>query len=42
VVGPGAGSKEAKALELGVPIVPAERFQELLDGGLAAVVPGAE
>ncbi len=35
VVGPGAGSKEAKAIELGVPIVPAERFGELLERGLA-------
>ncbi|MBO9578194.1 MAG: NAD-dependent DNA ligase LigA [Microbacteriaceae bacterium] len=42
VVGPGAGSKEAKALELGIPIVPAERFQELLDGGLSAIVPQVE
>ena len=35
VVGPGAGSKETKALELGVPIVPAERFDAFLRRGLA-------
>jgi len=35
VVGPGAGSKEQKAIDLGVPIVPAERFDELLERGLA-------
>jgi len=34
VVGPGAGSKETKAIELGVPIVPAERFGEFLQRGL--------
>jgi len=34
VVGPGAGSKETKAIALGVPIVPAERFAELLERGL--------
>jgi len=37
VVGPGAGSKEAKALQLGVPILPAERFAELLERGLAVL-----
>jgi len=35
VVGPGAGSKETKALELGVPIVPAERFTAFIERGLA-------
>jgi len=35
VVGPGAGSKEAKAIELGIPIVPAERFAEFLERGTA-------
>ena len=38
VVGPGAGSKVAKAQELGIPIVGAERFQELLDKGVDAVL----
>jgi len=37
VVGPGAGSKEAKAIELGVPIVPAERFGEFLERGLGVL-----
>ncbi len=35
VAGPGAGSKETKARELGVPIIDETRFQTLLDGGLA-------
>jgi len=37
VVGPGSGSKAAKAEQLGVPVLPQERFQELLDQGLAAL-----
>ncbi|GAB2618181.1 NAD-dependent DNA ligase LigA [Pseudactinotalea suaedae] len=37
VVGPGAGSKEAKARELGLTILDEEGFQALLDGGPAAV-----
>lgn len=37
VVGEGAGSKEAKAQTLGIPIVPAEQFADLLVGGPAAV-----
>ncbi|WP_454301426.1 NAD-dependent DNA ligase LigA [Salana multivorans] len=36
VLGPGAGSKEAKARELGVPILDQERFPELLATGRAA------
>lgn len=38
VAGPGAGSKVAKAESLDVPIIPAESFQTLLDGGLQAVL----
>jgi len=34
VVGPGAGSKETRAIELGVPVVPAERFAAFLERGL--------
>lgn len=37
VVGPGAGSKEAKAIALGIPILPAERFGDLLERGLEAL-----
>ncbi|HWK19401.1 MAG TPA: NAD-dependent DNA ligase LigA [Microbacteriaceae bacterium] len=37
VVGPGAGSKETKAIELGVPVVPAERFAEFLERGLGVL-----
>jgi DNA ligase (NAD+) len=37
VVGPGAGAKEAKARELGLPILDEEAFERLLEGGPAAV-----
>ncbi|MBA3021361.1 NAD-dependent DNA ligase LigA [Propionicimonas sp.] len=37
VVGEGAGSKQSKALALGVPIIEADRFEEFLAGGPAAV-----
>ncbi len=37
VVGPGAGSKEAKARDLGLPILDEAGFVALLDGGPAAV-----
>jgi DNA ligase (NAD+) len=37
VVGPGAGSKEAKARELGRPILDEEGFEALLAGGPDAV-----
>lgn len=39
VVGPGAGSKATKAEELGVPVIPADQFQELLDKGVEGVMP---
>ncbi|WRS29252.1 NAD-dependent DNA ligase LigA [Actinomycetaceae bacterium MB13-C1-2] len=38
VAGPGAGSKTTKAESLGVPIVPAEMFQALLDDGVESVL----
>jgi DNA ligase (NAD+) len=38
VVGEGAGSKAEKAAELGVPIIPAERFEVLLTQGPAAAL----
>lgn len=38
VVGPGAGSKADKAEQLGVPTIPAGRFQELLDKGVEAIL----
>jgi DNA ligase (NAD+) len=41
VVGPGAGSKETKARELGLPILDEAGFQALLDGGPAAVAEAA-
>lgn len=37
VVGENAGSKEAKAREIGVPILDEERFRRLLEGGPAAL-----
>ncbi|MDR1634885.1 MAG: NAD-dependent DNA ligase LigA [Bifidobacteriaceae bacterium] len=37
VVGPGAGAKEAKARQLGLPIVDQEGFTRLLEGGPAAI-----
>ena len=37
VVGESGGSKAAKAEALGVPILPAERFAELLERGAAAL-----
>ncbi|MFM8239063.1 MAG: BRCT domain-containing protein, partial [Actinomycetota bacterium] len=38
VVGEGAGSKADKAAELGVPIIPAERFDVLLSQGPEAAL----
>lgn len=38
VVGEGAGSKAAKAEELGVPVLPAERFDVLLEQGMDAAL----
>ncbi len=38
VVGEGAGSKAAKAEELGVPVLPAERFAVLLEEGMDAAI----
>lgn len=38
VVGDGAGSKASKAAELGVPVLPAERFSVLLEQGLEAAI----
>lgn len=37
MAGPGAGSKQAKAEKLGVPVLDENHFDALLDGGLAAV-----
>lgn len=37
VAGPGAGSKVARAEQLGVPIINADQFDALLEGGLVAV-----
>ena len=39
VVGEGAGSKADRAVELGVPIIPAERFTVLLEQGPVAALP---
>jgi DNA ligase (NAD+) len=38
VVGEGAGSKAAKAEELGVPVLPAESFAVLLEQGMDAAL----
>ncbi|MDR0366468.1 MAG: NAD-dependent DNA ligase LigA, partial [Bifidobacteriaceae bacterium] len=37
VAGPGAGSKETKARDLGVPILTEAQFKQLLEGGPAAL-----
>jgi DNA ligase (NAD+) len=38
VVGEGAGSKAAKADELGVPVLPADQFGILLEQGMEAAI----
>ena len=42
VVGEGAGSKAAKAAELGVPVLPAEQFAVLLEQGMDAALQVAQ